>query len=284
MAASQFCRPEHRHGGFSPVRKAGNPIEQYLAAPFGRLATGNCCDPFSEQFSAGSYSKSLRDRAGHMGLSAIYDNSGSNHDGTSPSDKDLLSAILNQDGKNDDVLENLIVRFGDLTRVLLADFAELVSVTGSANEAKKIKAIFDMAARLAAPRPPNTITLSDCPSLVCYLQAAMGNHRVETLRVLFLDTHNRLIEDQVMWEGTVDEVQIHPREVLKRALEIDSSAFVLAHNHPSQIVTPSAADVAVTSQLIAASQCLGIAFHDHLIVSSMNFHSMRFHGTIEPWG
>jgi DNA repair protein RadC len=87
-----------------------------------------------------------------------------------------------------------------------------------------------------------------------------------------------------MWEGTVDEVQIHPREILKRALDLDSSAFVLAHNHPSQIVTPSAADVAVTIQLIAASQSLGIAFHDHLIVSSLTFHSMRFHGTIEPWG
>jgi DNA repair protein RadC len=219
-----------------------------------------------------------------MGLSAICDDPDSNLERTSPSDKDLLSAVLNQDGKNDDLLESLIGRFGDLTRVLIADFAELVSVTGSAAEAKKIKAIFDMAARFAAPRTPNTIPLSDCPSLVSYLQAAMGNRRVETLRVLFLDTHNRLIKDQVMWEGTVDEVQIHPREILKRALDLDSSAFVLAHNHPSQIVTPSAADVAVTIQLIAASQSLGIAFHDHLIVSSLTFHSMRFHGTIEPWG
>lgn len=282
MAAPQHHRADDRYDRAGLVRQAGDQVEGVLAAAVGGMATGNGYHSFSEHLRPASGAKSLRDRAGDMGLSAICDNFWSHSDGATSGDEELLATVLSE--AHDPALrDRLLQRFGSVPRILLADFRELVRVTGSELEARKLKAIFDIATRLAASNEAASETFHDCPSLVRYLQAAMGKRRVETLRVLFLDSHNRLISDQLMWEGTVDEVQIHPREVLRRALDLDSTAFLVAHNHPSQIVTPSAADIAVTRQLITASESLGVVFHDHLIVSSTSFHSMRFHGSIAPW-
>jgi DNA repair protein RadC len=282
MAAPQHHRADDRFDCSGFVRKVGNPIEGLLASAVSGLAAGDGDHSRREQFRPASYPQSLRDRPGDMGLSAICDNFWSDPDRISPDDEELLAAVLSED--HDPALrERLLQKFGNVSQILLADFAELVRVTGSNLVARKLKAIFDMATRLAASNDARSEAFHDCLSLVRYLQAAMGKRRVETLRVLFLDTHNRLIADQLMWEGTVDEVQIHPREVLRRALDLDSTAFLVAHNHPSQIVTPSAADIAVTRQLITASESLGVVFHDHLIVSSKSFHSMRYHGSVDPW-
>lgn len=282
MAAPQHHRADDRFDRSGFVRKVGNPIEGVLASAVSGLAVGNGDHSRREQLRPASYSQSLRDRPGDMGLSAICDDFRGDPDGASPGDEELLAAVLSEE-QDPALRDRLLQKFGNVPRILLADFADLVRVTGSELVARKLKAIFDMATRLAASSDAKSEAFHDCLSLVRYLQAAMGKKRVETLRVLFLDTHNQLIADQLMWEGTVDEVQIHPREVLRRALDLDSTAFLVAHNHPSQIVTPSAADIAVTRQLITASQSLGVIFHDHLIVSSTSFHSMRFHGSIDPW-
>ena len=282
MAASEHHRAGDRSDRAGFVREVGNPIKGALAAAVSGLAAGNGDHSRREQLCSPSDAKSVRDRPGDMGLSTICDDFWSDPDRASQNDEELLATVLSE--AHDPALRNrLLQKFGNVSRILLADFHELVRVTGSELEARKLKAIFDMATRLAASDDGRSEVLHDCPSLVRYLQAAMGKRRVETLRVLFLDSHNRLIADQLMWEGTVDEVQIHPREVLRRALDLDSTAFLIAHNHPSQIVTPSAADIALTRQLITASNTLGIVFHDHLIVSSTSFHSMRFHESIAPW-
>lgn len=111
----------------------------------------------------------------------------------------------------------------------------------------------------------------------------MGHLRIENLRVMFLDAHNRLILDETMWRGTIDEVIIHPREVLKRALELDASAFILAHNHPSGILSPSDNDLALTREMLSAAATLGITFHDHLIVTAGGVVSLRLEKFIDPW-
>lgn len=282
MAAFQHHRSSDRSDRAGVVRKVGNPVKRVLAAAVSGLAAGDGDHSHREQLRGASVANSLRDRPGDMGLSAICDDFWSDPDRTSQGDEELLAAVLSED--HDPALrDRLLQRFGNVPRILLADFRELVRVTGSELEARKLKAIFDMATQLAASEEGKSDAFHDCPSLVRYLQAAMGKRRVEALRVLFLDSHNRLISDQLMWQGTVNEVQIHPREVLRRALDLDSSAFLVAHNHPSQIVTPSTADIAATRQLITAAQSIDIVFHDHLIVSANSFHSMRYHGSVEPW-
>jgi len=103
----------------------------------------------------------------------------------------------------------------------------------------------------------------------------MGAEPVEQFRVLFLDKRNGLIAEDVMGRGTVDHVPVYPREVLKRALSLNASAMILAHNHPAGGADPSNADIVITKQLQELCKGLGIALHDHVIVTRDRVVSMR---------
>ena len=112
-------------------------------------------------------------------------------------------------------------------------------------------------------------------ALLNYLQFEMALLKRETFRVLFLDSGNGLLRDQTMWEGSVNRVQIHPREVVRLALEANASALIMVHNHPSGRSEPSAEDVRLTEQIVGACNLLDIAVHDHLIVARNKVFSMR---------
>lgn len=122
---------------------------------------------------------------------------------------------------------------------------------------------------LAAP------IFSTSQALAKYLQFEMAALTRETFRVLFLDSANRLIRDQTMWEGSINRVQIHPREVVSLALETHSTALILIHNHPSGSAAPSAEDIRLTQKIMDACKLLDIAVHDHLIVARQDIFSMR---------
>ncbi|MDZ4135018.1 MAG: DNA repair protein RadC, partial [Paracoccaceae bacterium] len=97
----------------------------------------------------------------------------------------------------------------------------------------------------------------------------------EQFRILFLDRKNVLIADEEQAKGTVDHVPVYPREVVKRALEVNASALILVHNHPSGDPTPSEADIAMTAQINDAAAVLGITLHDHLIIGREREVSFR---------
>lgn len=112
-------------------------------------------------------------------------------------------------------------------------------------------------------------------ALLDYLHVAQARLPREQFRVLFLDRQNRLIADEVMAEGTVDHVPVYPREVLRRAIQLDASALVLVHNHPGGDETASKADIDMTRDIVSAAETLGIAVHDHIIVSRKGHSSFR---------
>ena len=97
----------------------------------------------------------------------------------------------------------------------------------------------------------------------------------EQLRGIYLDTHNRVIHDEVISIGTVNTNIVHPREVFRPALEYGAVAVVLAHNHPSGIVSPSTADIEITKQLIQAGKMIGIHILDHVIITKTGFQSVE---------
>lgn len=111
--------------------------------------------------------------------------------------------------------------------------------------------------------------------LVDYLSSAMAGSEREEFRVLFLDKRNALIADEIMQTGTVDHVPVYPREIVKRALELSSTAVILVHNHPSGDPTPSAADVTMTKEIVKACAILGISVHDHVVIGKAGHASMR---------
>ena len=100
---------------------------------------------------------------------------------------------------------------------------------------------------------------------------------IERFHVLYLDRKNRLITDERLGVGTVDHVPVYPREVVKRALELNASALILVHNHPSGDPTPSDADISMTMQIRDAAEVLGIVLHDHLIIGKERELSFRAH-------
>jgi DNA repair protein RadC len=102
----------------------------------------------------------------------------------------------------------------------------------------------------------------------------------EQFRLLFLDRKNILIADEVQQRGTVDHAPVYPREVVKRALELDASALIMVHNHPSGDVTPSRADIEITRQVAQAAAAVHITLHDHLIIGRNGHSSFKSLGLL----
>ncbi len=136
------------------------------------------------------------------------------------------------------------------------------------------------ALRLARAEVMGRPVLSNWDRLTEYLGAALARERIEQFRVLFLDAKNRLIADEAQGRGTVNHTPVYPREVVKRALELQATALILVHNHPSGDPAPSRADIEMTQEVKAAAQALGIVLHDHLIIGNGRQLSFRREGML----
>ena len=106
----------------------------------------------------------------------------------------------------------------------------------------------------------------------------MAHRETEQFRVLYLDRKNVLIGDEEQARGTVNHVPVYPREVVKRALELNASALILVHNHPSGDPTPSQEDITMTARIRDAAEAMDIALHDHLIIGREREVSFRSDG------
>lgn len=119
------------------------------------------------------------------------------------------------------------------------------------------------------------ITISSWSALLAYVKVDMAGLGRERFRVLFLDHGNHLIADEVMNEGSIAHAPVYPREVMRRALELDAANVILVHNHPSGNPNPSGADIDMTKKVITAGRALGIGVHDHLVVGSEGVASFK---------
>jgi len=98
-------------------------------------------------------------------------------------------------------------------------------------------------------------------------------------RVVF-GPQNILIADEQQAKGTVDHVPVYPREIVKRALQLNASALILVHNHPSSDPTPSRQDIDMTQQIVTAASALGLSVHDHLVIGKSREVSFRAEGLL----
>ncbi|MDB5672568.1 MAG: hypothetical protein JWO25_3527 [Alphaproteobacteria bacterium] len=112
-----------------------------------------------------------------------------------------------------------------------------------------------------------TPVLSDSQALLDYLMLDQGRSRYEQFRVLFLDSHNGLIKDEIVSRGSILEAPVYPREIMRRALQLGASGLILVHNHPSGDPYPSRGDVEATASTILAARLLEIEVHDHIILA-----------------
>ena len=199
-------------------------------------------------------------------------------------DYELLELILFRAlarGDTKPLAKRLLTAFGDLNRVMAASHARIKDVKGAGQAVvEQLKIMEAVAHRMARAQVIQKPILSSWDSLLGYLQTAMAHQQIEQFRVLYLDRKNVLIADEEQGKGTVDHVPVYPREVVKRALELNASALILVHNHPSGDPSPSDADIEMTYAIRDAAQVLGIVLHDHLIIGKATELSFRSQGLL----
>jgi len=191
----------------------------------------------------------------------------------------LMTAIPRKDVKP--LAKSLLSRFGGLAGVLNADPAALARHPGMGEtSAAALKIVALATRRLARTGVQDQPVLASWQALIDYLTVEMAHLRHERVRALYLDTRNRLVSDELLSEGSLDEAAIHPREVVKKALDLGAAALILVHNHPSGSPEPSRADIQITNRIAEAARLLGISLHDHVIVGKEGHVSLRAKGLI----
>jgi DNA repair protein RadC len=191
----------------------------------------------------------------------------------------LFNAIERIDVKP--LAKALLAAFGDLNGVVAASEHRLMQVPGATPKVwLQLRIVEAFAHRMAQARVIRRSVISSWDELMAYCRTVMAHRDTEEFRLLFLDRKNVLIADEPQARGTVDHVPVYPREVARRALELNASALILVHNHPSGDPTPSGADVAMTEEVLRACATIGVVLHDHVVIGKGAEASFRSLGLI----
>lgn len=199
-------------------------------------------------------------------------------------DYELLELILFSARPRGDVkplAKRLLKEFGSFTKVLYAEESALRAVDEVGDAAiAALKTIRVSAQRMIKSEISTQPIIQSWSALMDYCKLAMGNNKIEEFRVLFLNHRHMLMADEVMQRGTINHTPVYPREIVKRALEHSAAAIILVHNHPSGDPTPSKADIDITKKIIEAAATIGVAVHDHVIISETGHYSFKSFGLI----
>jgi len=186
------------------------------------------------------------------------------------SDAELLAIFLRTGVKGRtavDLARDLLKEFGGL-RCLLAAEQECFCRGKGLGLAKftQLQAVLEMSRRHLREQLRQSDALTSPAATRRYLQARLRHYPYEVFSCLFLDNRHRVIHYEELFRGTIDGASVHPREVVKRALELNAAALILAHNHPSGVAEPSQADRQITSHLKQALALVEIRVLDHIVI------------------
>jgi DNA repair protein RadC len=177
--------------------------------------------------------------------------------------------------------KRLIEHFGSFNQVFDAPADALMEVTGlreySAVLIKLVKACSEYALKAEALKRQQISSLS---ALIDYCRTAMGGLADEQFRVIFLNSQNEVMAEEIVQEGTVNQTVVYPRKVLELALKHKATGLILVHNHPSGNLSPSASDQELTRALVKASKALSLIVHDHLIIGRHGYFSLAEHNLL----
>lgn len=191
----------------------------------------------------------------------------------------LMQAVPRRDMKP--LARSLLQRFGSLAGVLQAEPRALAGHPGMGEAtAAALRVVTVAATRLARQKVREAPVIGSWQALIDYLMIDMAHLTVERVRVLYLNSRNMLILDDLVGEGSIDEAAIHPREVIRRALDLGAVALILVHNHPSGTPDPSRADIDITNRIAEAGRLLGVTVHDHVVIGREGHVSLRAKGLI----
>jgi DNA repair protein RadC len=187
------------------------------------------------------------------------------------SDAELLALLLRTGGGGRNAVEvarGLLARFGRLSRLLAASESEFRGASGiGPAKYAPLAAVMELARRALAEEMRARDSLASPAAVRGYLRLRMQDLEHEVFYGVFLDAQNRVIAAEELFRGTLTQTSVYPREVLKRALEHNAAAVILAHNHPSGVAEPSFQDQALTRNLAEALALVDIKVLDHFIVA-----------------
>ncbi len=190
------------------------------------------------------------------------------------SDAELLAIFLRVGvpGKSAvDLARQLIACFGSLNRLFAATRAEFFAIPGlGPAKYAQLQAVFELSRRALAEGMRETNVFSAPSSVRDYLRLNLAGLPYEVFFVLWMDSQNRLISAEELFRGTLTQTSVYPREVVKKALLQNAAAVVLAHNHPSGVAEPSAADQFLTRELKQALALVDVKVLDHFIVAGQS--------------
>jgi DNA repair protein RadC len=190
------------------------------------------------------------------------------HGSSALSNAELLALVL---GRGDalDLAQDLLIRFGSLHQLARANQQALTRVRGiGPAQAARLAAALELSRRLQLPdgeEPPRITCPSDAVALLAPAMAALDQ---EELRVMLLDTRNRVMGMRSIYKGSLNTSVVRVGEIFRPAIEAPAAAIIVAHNHPSQDASPSPEDVHVTKQIVQAGKLLDIELLDHLIIAA----------------
>lgn len=191
------------------------------------------------------------------------------------SDSELLAIILRTGNKNESVVElsnRILKSIGGLSKLKDESINNLIKIDGiKLSKATSIVACFELAKR--SMKNNDRVKFKNTTEMYKYIKDDLIYELQEKFLVLLFDKQFKLIKKCELFKGTLDEVNVYPREIFKEALRENASFIILVHNHPNGTIEPSKKDDDTTKMLVSAGQMLGIKVVDHLIVSENGYFS-----------
>jgi DNA repair protein RadC len=199
-------------------------------------------------------------------------------------DAELIALLLRTGYKGTSVLQlaqQMLDAFGGLTGLLHAQPADLKRIKGLGPAKRaEMAAVIELARRSLARELRQSPALDEPAKVKAFLKLQLGAHAHEVFAVLFLDARHQLLQLEEMFRGTLTQTSVYPREVVKRALDLNAAAVILAHNHPSGAAEPSRADEYLTQTLVSALKLVDVRVLDHMVVGRADVTSFAERGLL----
>lgn len=199
-------------------------------------------------------------------------------------DAELLAIFLRTGTQGMNVLalsDHLIGEFGSLRRLFSAELKQFCHYKGlGVAKYVQLQAVLEMTQRYLSESLQRGDALTSPQQTKLYLSGLLRDKQREEFYVLFLDNQHRVIHGESLFQGTIDSASVYPREVVKRALELNSAALILAHNHPSGIAEPSQSDRRITRRISDALALVDIRVLDHFVIGDGEIVSFAERGWI----
>ncbi|MES9823089.1 MAG: DNA repair protein RadC [Candidatus Thiodiazotropha endolucinida] len=200
------------------------------------------------------------------------------------SDAELLAIFLRTGVTGQtavDLARSLLAEFGGLRHLLSADQRRFCKSRGlGMAKYTQLQAVLEMARRYLHEQLETSGSLTAPEQTQDYLRARLRHYAYEVFSCLFLDNRHRVIRYEELFRGTIDGANVHPREVVRRALELNAAALIFAHNHPSGMAEPSRADRQITQRLKDALALVDIRVLDHIVIGEGEAVSLAERGMI----